>query len=53
VGDSIDSDVAGASGVGIRPVLIDRDARYGGYSDHPRITGLAELPGVMDAMEGR
>ncbi|MEE9217186.1 MAG: HAD family hydrolase [Anaerolineales bacterium] len=47
VGDQLTSDIAGARSVGISPVLLDRDGNHVGYSEAPRIEGLAELPGVL------
>jgi putative hydrolase of the HAD superfamily len=46
VGDSIDDDIAGAAGLGLRAVLVDRHDRY---PEHPgeRITGLGELPPLL------
>jgi FMN phosphatase YigB (HAD superfamily) len=46
VGDSIDDDVAGAAGSGLRAVLLDR---LGRYPEHPgeRIGGLDELPPLL------
>jgi putative hydrolase of the HAD superfamily len=46
VGDSIDDDIAGAVGSGLRAVLVDR---LGRYPEHPgeRIGGLAELPPLL------
>lgn len=47
VGDQLDSDIEGALGVGIRPVLMDRDGAHRGYAQHPRVEGMAELPAVV------
>jgi REG-2-like HAD superfamily hydrolase len=52
VGDHVDADVQGASGVGISPVLIDRNERY--RPDEvpdgvPVIHSLAELLPIVDA----
>ena len=46
VGDSIDDDIAGAAGSGLRAVLLDR---LGRYPEHPgeRIGGLDELPPLL------
>ena len=49
VGDQPTSDVAGAEGVGIHPVLLDRDGSYESFGRCPRITGLSELPGLLEA----
>lgn len=43
VGDQYKSDVAGARGVGITPVLIDRYELYPEINDCPRIRSLTEL----------
>lgn len=47
VGDQPTSDVEGALGVGISPVLLDRDGNYPGYETCPRIGSLVELPGLV------
>jgi putative hydrolase of the HAD superfamily len=44
VGDQYKLDVAGARGVGISPILIDRDNVYPEITDCPRIRNLTELP---------
>ena len=45
VGDAVDDDVAGARGVGMMAILVDREGRY---PEHPgRVSGLAELPAVL------
>jgi putative hydrolase of the HAD superfamily len=45
VGDTVDDDVAGANGVGMKAILLDRDGRY---PDHAgRIEGLTALPAVL------
>jgi putative hydrolase of the HAD superfamily len=46
VGDSLDDDIAGAGGCGLRAVLVDRSGRY---PEHPgeRIRGLDELPALL------
>jgi putative hydrolase of the HAD superfamily len=52
VGDHLDADVAGARGVGIQPVLIDRRERFGPADlpdDTPLIRSLAELIPIVDA----
>jgi putative hydrolase of the HAD superfamily len=51
IGDQLDSDVMGAAAVGIRPVLMDRYGNHNGYSAHPRITSLAELPELLRSMD--
>ncbi|MFO7775250.1 MAG: HAD-IA family hydrolase [Candidatus Hydrogenedentota bacterium] len=45
IGDSIEDDVAGALGAGLRPMLIDREARYTG--EHPRLATLMDLPSEL------
>ena len=47
VGDQPTSDVEGALGVGINPVLLDRDGNYRGFAQCPRIETLTELPGLL------
>ena len=49
VGDQYDTDVKGALGVGIHPVLLDRDKLSGDIAECPRIVGLAE---VVDLVRG-
>ena len=52
VGDHVDADVLGASGVGIQGVLIDRSHRYGGNEvpdGTPVIASLDELLPIVDA----
>jgi putative hydrolase of the HAD superfamily len=46
VGDSLDDDIAGAAGSGLRAVLVDR---FGRYTEYPgeRIGGLDELPPLL------
>ncbi len=43
VGDQYDTDVVGARGVGIKPILIDRYDLMPEVSDCPRIHGLSEV----------
>lgn len=43
VGDTYEADIVGASGVGIRPILIDREGSQTGIW-HETIRSLAELP---------
>jgi len=43
VGDQYDTDVVGARGVGIKPILIDRYDLLPGVSDCPRIHSLTEV----------
>ena len=47
VGDQLTSDVEGALNVGINAVLLDRDGNHKGYTAHPRIEGLKELPRLL------
>ena len=42
VGDQYFADVAGAKGVGINPLLLDRNGFWEGINDSPRIRGLSE-----------
>ena len=48
VGDQPVTDIHGAEGVGIQPVLLDRDDNYNGFNRCPRIRGLSELPKLLD-----
>ena len=48
VGDQPTSDVEGALGAGISPVLLDRDGNHPGFDRCPRIEGLLELPPLLD-----
>jgi putative hydrolase of the HAD superfamily len=43
VGDQYHSDVLGAKGVGISPLLLDRDGFWEGVKDCPRIRSLSEI----------
>ncbi|MBI4297350.1 MAG: HAD-IA family hydrolase [Chloroflexi bacterium] len=43
VGDQYHSDILGARGVGIRPLLLDRDGSWEEVKDCPRIKTLAEV----------
>ncbi len=43
VGDQIDSDVKGAVGAGIQPVLLDRNDNHTDFVGHPRIKHLDQL----------
>jgi putative hydrolase of the HAD superfamily len=47
VGDQYEADVRGARGVGIHPVLIDRDGLKTDVQDCPRIEGLPEVVGLV------
>ena len=48
VGDQYKLDVAGARGVGINPILIDRYEQYPEVSDCPRIRNLSELARYLE-----
>jgi putative hydrolase of the HAD superfamily len=48
VGDQITSDIDGASNVGIRPILLDRDRNHADITRCPRIETLSELPALLD-----
>ena len=48
VGDQPTSDVEGALGAGISPVLVDRDGNHVGFDRCPRIESLLELPALLD-----
>ncbi len=47
VGDQYDLDVAGARGVGISPILIDRENIYPEVTDCPRIRRLTEVAAYL------
>ena len=47
VGDQLTSDVDGARGVGINPVLLDRDRIHLSFRDWPRIESLAEVRSLL------
>lgn len=47
VGDQLESDINGAIGAGIQPVLLDRDNNHPDFDDHPRIASLTELPSLL------
>lgn len=47
VGDQLTSDIQGARGVGISPVLLDRDGNHKGFQGCPRIESLLELPALL------
>ena len=51
VGDQYQSDVVGAMGVGIQPVLIDRDGVTDGSQQYPTIRSLSELPDLVKSFE--
>jgi putative hydrolase of the HAD superfamily len=48
VGDQYESDIKGAVGVGIRPILIDRDNLNENFTECPRITNLLEIRSLID-----
>ncbi|MBI3953467.1 MAG: HAD-IA family hydrolase [Chloroflexi bacterium] len=48
VGDQYSSDVLGARGVGIRPLLLDRHDTYGHHADVVRIKRLTEIEEHLD-----
>ena len=50
VGDQYETDVKGARGVGIHPVLLDRDGLKTDVQDCPRIEGLAGLVDLVGKM---
>ena len=50
VGDQLTSDVQGALGAGISPVLLDRDGNHMEFDRCPRIETLLELPGLLDRL---
>ncbi len=47
IGDQYGGDVVGARGVGIRPVLLDREGLLGEHTDVERIRGLSEVVGLV------
>ncbi len=47
VGDQVESDVEGALTAGITPILMDRFNGHPGYSDHARVTCMAELEQLL------
>lgn len=47
VGDQLESDINGAMGAGIQPVLLDRNNNHPDFDDHPRITSLTELRSAL------
>jgi len=52
VGDQYESDVKGALGVGIHPVLLDRDGLKPAIQDCPTIRSLPELLDLLEKMQG-
>lgn len=50
VGDQVESDIEGAIAAGIAPILMDRFNGHPGYSDHARVTGMAELEQLLASM---
>jgi HAD superfamily hydrolase (TIGR01549 family) len=53
VGDQYEADVEGARGVGIHPVLLDRDGLNIHVQDCPRIEGLLEVVDLIKKMSER
>ena len=53
MGDQLTSDIDGARGVGINPVLLDRDGNHNGIRDCPRIESLMELPALLALVLGK
>ncbi len=51
VGDSLEADIDGARGVGIKTVFMDRDGHYPDYSGGPRITAMNQLMRVIEELE--
>lgn len=47
VGDQLESDINGAIGAGIQPVLLDRNNNHPDFVDHPRIISLTELQNLL------
>jgi len=50
VGDQYQSDVLGAKGVGITPVLLDREGCQEGQMDCVRITGLDQVMVILETL---
>ena len=50
VGDSLDTDVAGAQAAGLRAVLVDRWGTMSAPADVTSIGSLAELPGLVQSL---
>ena len=50
VGDQVESDIDGAMAAGIEPILMDRFNGHPRYSDHARVTGMAELERLLASM---
>ena len=48
VGDQYHSDVLGARGVGIHPVLIDRGGWQADVDDCPKISSLSDLGSLLE-----
>ena len=47
VGDQLETDIYGAIGAGIQPVLLDRNNNHTDFDEHPRITCLTELQELL------
>ena len=50
IGDQYNGDVVGARDVGIYPLLLDREGVLGQYTDVMIISGLAQVPALLDAL---
>ncbi len=51
VGDQYASDIVGARGVGIGPVLLDRADAHSDYQEGPRLQSLRELPALVKQLD--
>ena len=51
IGDQPYADVDGAMGVGIRPVLLDRDHVHDGFQGAPVVHSLNEFPALLESFE--
>lgn len=52
VGDQLSSDIEGARGVGIRPILMDREGRYPEF-DGPRTKDMSDVVAAVARMESK
>jgi HAD superfamily hydrolase (TIGR01549 family) len=50
VGDQLDADIGGALAAGIQPILMDRFNGHRGYTAHPRVEKMADLPEALKAL---
>lgn len=50
IGDQYNGDVVGAREVGIYPLLLDREGILGDFTDVMVISGLAQVPALLDAL---